>query len=228
MRVGGIDVGGVRKGCHLVILDGRNVMLSTRSTDPEVLAQHCDQHKVEIVGVDAPCRWSVEGQGRMAEKELARERIFCFSTPTAERATSDPKGFYGWMLNGHRMYEALADRYPLTTDGKHAGVPASFETFPHAIACALLGKDVASAKKKRLQRRALLEAVGIDTTPLGSIDALDAALCALAAQLLLLNATRTFGDTAGGHIVIPKIDLAGVQKLFDERSAGSATGSVLS
>ncbi|PLQ00356.1 DUF429 domain-containing protein [Cupriavidus pauculus] len=215
MRVGGIDVGGMRKGCHLVVLDGRNVILSTRSTDPEVLVQHCVHYQVGIVGVDAPCRWSVEGRGRKAERELARERIFCFSTPTAERATANPNGFYGWMLNGQRIYEALSDQYPLMVDGKYAGMPASFETFPHAIVCALLGKHVASAKQKRLQRRALLEDVGIETTTLGSIDALDAALCALAARLLLLSEARTFGDAASGHIVIPKVDLAGVQKLFD-------------
>lgn len=67
----------------------------------------------------------------------------------------------------------------------------------------MLSTDVASAKRKRLQRRALLEDVGIDTRLLKSIDALDAALCALTAEYLWLGQTKAYGDADGGHIFVP-------------------------
>lgn len=79
----------------------------------------------------------------------------------------------------------------------------SFETYPHAIACAFLGKDIASAKLKRIQRRQLLEDAGTDTKTLRSIDAVDAALCALTARHLLKGEARAYGDAQGGYLQVP-------------------------
>jgi predicted RNase H-like nuclease len=78
-------------------------------------------------------------------------------------------------------------------------------TFPHAITCAFLGTDVASAKQKGPQRREILAREGIETAPLGSIDDVDAALCALAARYLLDGSVDSYGDESGGFIVVPKL-----------------------
>ena len=71
--------------------------------------------------------------------------------------------------------------------------------------CSLLGQDVASAKIKGRQRRALLAALGFDTTPLKSIDALDAALCAVTALSFLSDTFKTYGDVEGGFLLVPAV-----------------------
>jgi predicted RNase H-like nuclease len=117
---------------------------------------------------------------------------------------TNTSGFYGWMLNGERVYQALSTSHPLLkTVNDHRGT-SCFETFPHAITCALLGTDVASAKVKRIQRRQLLEDSGIDTYLLKSIDALDAALCALTALRLLQGRCKAYGDATSGLIFVPQ------------------------
>lgn len=211
--VAGVDVGGARKGCHLVILRGREVVCVVKSSNPEELYEPCLRHDVSAVGIDAPCRWGLDGAGRRAEKELAKEKIFCFSTPTQERALESISGFYGWMFNGERVFQTFAPTFPLLTERRYPGGRVAFETFPHAITCSLLGKEIASAKLKRIQRRSLLEDAGIDTKSLTSIDAVDAALCALTAQFLLRGETRAYGDAHGGYIFVPDADLRAVRPL---------------
>lgn len=108
------------------------------------------------------------------------------------------------MFNGERVYHAFAPTYPLLSDKDYAKGRVSFETFPHAITCAMLGRDVASAKEKRSQRRQLLEKARIATNALKSIDAVDAALCALTARYLLAGRTHAYGDAEGGYIRVPR------------------------
>lgn len=203
--VAGIDIGGDKKGCHLIILQGREILCSTNSKDALYLADLCNQYRAIAVGVDAPCRWATFSTGREAEKAMARERIFCFSTPTRERAAANASGFYGWMFNGERVFQALDTTHPLLNDVRYSGGRVCIETFPHAIACAMLGIGIASAKQKKRQRRQILEGQGIDTSSLKSIDAVDAALCAFTAQRLLRGQTRAYGDAAGGYIFVPVV-----------------------
>ncbi|WP_316150631.1 DUF429 domain-containing protein [Cupriavidus sp. BIC8F] len=201
--VAGIDVGGDKKGCHLVVLQGTSILCSINSRKPEDFVQVCAEHGVMAVGVDAPCQWRTGNGARLAEKELAQARISSFSTPTWELALSNTANFYGWMFNGERVYQALSSTYPLLMGRAYTGGRISFETFPYAITCALLGRDAASAKLKSTQRRQLLEGLGIDTKMLKSIDAVDAALCALTAQYVLTGEARTYGDALGGYIWVP-------------------------
>ncbi|KNH08181.1 hypothetical protein BRCH_00275c [Candidatus Burkholderia brachyanthoides] len=164
------------------------------STDAAALHAQCVAEDVAVVGIDAPCQWGIEGEERVAERELARERIAYFATPTQARAEASTSAFYEWIFNGERVYHAFADsqssgpaREPL------CGHPVSVETFPHAITCALLGRDAVSAKLKRVQRRELLAALGFDGGQITSIDSLDAALCAFTAQCLIEGETRAYG-----------------------------------
>uniref|UniRef100_UPI003F8617CE DUF429 domain-containing protein n=1 Tax=Cupriavidus ulmosensis TaxID=3065913 RepID=UPI003F8617CE len=139
------------------------MLCSINSKKPEDLVQACVEYDVIAVGIDSPCQWRTADGARLAERELARERISSFSTPTRQLALSNAKGFYGWMFNGERVYQALASTYPLLVDKGDTKGRVSFATFPHAITCAMLGKAVASAKLKSTQRRQLLEGIGIDT-----------------------------------------------------------------
>lgn len=203
LTVAGIDIGGARKGCHLVVLRGSAIVCNIRSGDPAHLARTCDELGAVAVGIDSPCRWGQPQSGRLAEKMLAKERIFSFATPARERAEANTSGFYGWMFCGERVYEALTATHPLLSDVGYVGGKVCFETFPHAITCAMLGTAEASAKRKREQRRQLLRDAGIDPTPLKSIDAVDAALCALTAQYVLARQSKAYGDTESGHIFVP-------------------------
>ncbi|UVE69980.1 DUF429 domain-containing protein (plasmid) [Burkholderia pyrrocinia] len=201
--VAGVDVGGDRKLCDLVILRGSTVVCREQRVAPEALPALCLAHDVVAVGVDAPSLWCAGVGRRAAEQALARERISCFPTPSREQAVASTSGFFDWMFIGERVYRALADAYPLLTSARYAGGRASFETYPYAITCAMLGKAVASAKHKRNQRRQLLERLGIDVSTLRSVDARDATLCALTAQYVIDGNAHAYGDTEGGYIRVP-------------------------
>nr|NMF96458.1 DUF429 domain-containing protein [Aromatoleum toluolicum] len=207
LTVAGIDIGGARKGCHLVVVRGNDILCNIRSGDPEHLARTCEELGAVAVGIDSPCRWAQPQSGRLAERALAKERIFSFPTPTPtptrERAAANASGFYGWMFCGERVFQALGATHPLLNDVRYAGGMVCFETFPHAVTCAMLGTAEASAKRKRVQRRQLLQDAGIDPTPLKSIDAVDAALCALTAQYVLAGRSKAYGDGECGYIFVP-------------------------
>jgi predicted nuclease with RNAse H fold len=203
--VAGIDVGGTKKGFHLVILRGREILQVACEQDAARLPALCIEFEAEVIGIDAPCKWGAEGSGRSAERALARERISCFSTPTEARANASTSGFYEWMFNGLRAYRAFAATHPVSATNAYRGERVCIETFPHAITCALLGRDTASAKLKRQQRKQMLDALGIDIARLKTIDALDAALCAFTAQLFVEGRTRAYGDAAGDYIHVPDI-----------------------
>ncbi|WP_341317608.1 DUF429 domain-containing protein [Paraburkholderia sp. IMGN_8] len=202
--VAGIDIGGERKGNHLVILRGTQVVCNLSQEVPEHMLEKCLQFEVAAVGIDAPCRWRNGQAGRQAEKALAQQRIFSFATPTRERAMASKSNFYGWMFNGERVYNAFAPHFPVFNSGGEIGDRVCFETFPHAITCAFLGKEVASAKKKGTQRREILQREGVEAMSLRSIDDVDAALCALTANYLLEGRVDTYGDEPGGFIVVPR------------------------
>ncbi|MDI9690781.1 DUF429 domain-containing protein, partial [Burkholderia cenocepacia] len=84
--VAGVDVGGDRKLCDLVILRGSTVVCREARIAPESLPALCLAHDVVAVGVDAPSLWWTGSGRRAAEQALARERISCFPTPSREQA----------------------------------------------------------------------------------------------------------------------------------------------
>ncbi|HEX7906911.1 MAG TPA: DUF429 domain-containing protein [Paraburkholderia sp.] len=204
LTVAGIDIGGDRKGNHLVILRGTQIVCNRSRDTPEHMLEQCLQFEVAAVGIDAPCRWRIGEAGREAERALARQRIFSFATPTRELAMASKSGFYGWMFNGERVYETFRPHFPVFKNGGEIGGRLCFETFPHAITCAFFGREVASAKEKGTQRREILQREGAEATSLRSIDDVDAALCALTANYLLDGKVDVYGDEPGGFIVVPR------------------------
>lgn len=200
--VAGIDVGSTPKGFHAVGL--RRLSVTTfSSVDPKEIADWCEEIDATAVAVDSPIAWSVTGRARGAERALMAQRIWCFSSPTEKAAREHPTNFFDWMLNGAVLYRELGKRYSLY-DGTADGVrPICFETFPHAITCALTG-EITSAKDKVKQRRQALEAAGIRCDALTNIDYVDAALCALAALRFSQRCFVRYGDAAEGFIVVPQ------------------------
>jgi predicted nuclease with RNAse H fold len=197
----GIDVGGPRKGFHAVALRDGEVFATFHSPEAAGIASWVQGTGARAVGVDAPCRWRTGRSMRPAERELARLGFHCFATPG--RKTGEAHPFYAWMRNGLSLYEALSDGaagYALLGGASPAKV--CFETFPQAIACLLAGRRL-SAANKRSDRLRVLEAEGIGTGALGSLDLVDAGLCAVAAHRYLQGGCRLLGDPEQGFIVLP-------------------------
>ena len=156
--------------------------------------------------------------GRDCERELTGLRMSCFSTPS--QLVGEVHPFYQWMVNGAELFRRLAPHYRLY-DGRTPLVePLCFETFPQAIACCLAGKRL-SAKHKRIERRRLVEQAIQRTDALTSIDEIDAALCALAAQDVLAGSFNVFGDAAEGFILVPNRRF----NFLQESSAANPIGS---
>ncbi len=201
--VAGIDVGGPRKGFHAVALQDGTYLDQFVSHEAAKVASWCRQVGASYISVDAPCRWSNTGRTRPAESELKQEKIGCFSTPSREAAEAHSKNYYGWMLNGADLFKCLETTHPLYAgEFKQLSPLHCFETFPHAVACALEG-SIVSAKKKSSIRRALLKRAGMDESRLTNIDQLDAALCALTALYFARNEFRSYGEVLTGLIVVP-------------------------
>jgi len=196
--VAGIDVGGDRKGFHAVALnDGRFIDQKT-DCDPEKIVEWCLHNQASVVAVDAPCLWSRKGGSRLAERHLAAKKIYCFATPTRERA--EGRNFYRWMFNGERLYQALASKYQLF-DGKARSRRICFEIFPHATMCSFNG--LVKVGRKAATRRAALKGQGYDVSRLTNIDFVDAALCAFTAKKFRAGQYASYGECEEGVIVVP-------------------------
>lgn len=200
----GVDVGGTRKGFHAVAISNGVISGHLATKDVHDLSRWCrEEMRVRVIAVDAPCCWSKDGRSRPAERELMKKGIWCFSTPTREQAVGHPRNYFGWMLRGEALFQAIADCYPLCSKWPVAGRQYSFETFPHAIAWHLRGGN-ADASQKRKQRRTLLAQAGIDHTALTNIDLIDAALCALTAYRAATGGKCvSYGEADTGLIIVP-------------------------
>ena len=197
----GIDVGGERKGFHAVALQNGTFVATLAHSDPAVIVRWCRQLKAVVVAVDAPCGWSDGGASRLAERSLAigGNKISCFATPT--RARAKRSNFYKWVFNGARLYQQLAQHHTLF-DGARRSSLTCFETFPHAVVCALAGRVVAARPKRETRRNALRQR-GYDVGSLTNVDFVDAGLCAITAAAFVRGRVQLFGNKVEGFIVVP-------------------------
>jgi (2Fe-2S) ferredoxin/predicted nuclease with RNAse H fold len=201
----GIDVGGARKGYHLAILSPDNRVSVERIPTAAAVAARCLALAPAAIAIDAPCGWAAgESRSREAERALARRGIRAYATPARHLAQLGPRGFHAWMLQGESLFAALRPHYPLWTDPATPPTgPCCFETFPHAITCALRG-EIVIGKNKAADRPALLAAHHIQLPPGSPQDDIDAALCALAARYIAAGDADSYGNPTEGHVVTPR------------------------
>jgi len=211
----GIDVGGAKKGYHAVAFTNGKYVGHTTSGNVETITSWAKEQGAQVVAVDAPCTWSKEGKSRPCETELRGRGIKCFSTPNAQvmdrleaEGTSGQKAFYGWMKQGEKMYDQLKKSgFPLLRIDPVAGESFCFETFPHAIAHALL-KPKVTGREKRAQRSWLLDDRKTHFPKGLGIDFIDAAVCAHMAHIVATSGDfellpeRSLHST--GILVVPK------------------------
>jgi hypothetical protein len=123
----GIDVGGARKGFHAVGLTAGAYAGQHATGDAGELAHWCRSVvRASVIAIDAPCRWSTDGRPRPCERELMARGIRCFASPTRQKALEHPTNYFGWMLQGEALYQALEgggpqEAYPLVHYLPHSG-----------------------------------------------------------------------------------------------------------
>jgi predicted nuclease with RNAse H fold len=196
-RAAGVDVG-VKKGCDLVVLEGRNLVAHHAHLVPAELPALLARYRPGMVAIDSPPAYAMGGP-REAERELLRRGIGLFVTPDPARGTGNP--WYDWMRVGFACFAAVAESHPRYRDGPFAG--HACETFPHATSVVLRGSLRDRAESKLEHRRAVLVDAGVDTSRLRGIDAVDAALCALTGVLALEGEACVLGDPDEGVILLP-------------------------
>ena len=57
----GVDIGGLKKGFHAVALQDGHYREKLSTLIPIEIAAWCRRFKAAVVGIDAPCRWSLTG-----------------------------------------------------------------------------------------------------------------------------------------------------------------------
>jgi hypothetical protein len=164
------------------------------------------------VAIDSPPAWGTDGT-RAAEQALAGLGLPCFRTPSDPQRCRHP--FYNWMRVGHEAFRAAAEAgYPSYRGGPSAA-GCALEVFPHASAVALAGvrPPPGTSRRgpaKRAWRTAVLEAAGLDRSELRSLDAVDAALAALTALLVVAGGHWfAVGDAVDGFVVLPGLQPKG-------------------
>lgn len=187
----------------MVLLEG-GVPRHVRLTSPEAVGALLREWRPACVAIDSPPGFRPPGAAvRTAERELLRRGVRLFVTPGKGEGARHP--FYAWMRAGTAVWrEAAAAGYPAAerpddVDGR------ALETFPHAVAVALRGcrPPPMSSSQRRAWRAGALAGAGVDTGPLRTLDAVDAALCALCAATALAGGACAVGDDAGGAIMLP-------------------------
>ena len=185
----GLDVA-VKRGCDAVLLGDSQVARPIGRVHSGIeFRALLDDVAPTAVAIDAPPRWAVDTP-RLCERELTKRGIMLFTTPTEERGAGHK--FYAWMLTGFEMFDA-------------ANGHRTLETFPHAVAVAIHGR--LPQESKRLSRLAALAAVGVDSSPLRTIDQIDAALCAYTAWCWAKGDAISVGDEFEGRITLPGVAL---------------------
>lgn len=197
----GIDVGGLKKGYHAVVNRHGQYHAQFHSTDPHAIANWAKQFNPSVMAIDAPAMFSQDGRSRKAERDLVKNGLRCFYTPT--RTMAEKSRFYDWVFNGERLYQAL--RLPL-----FSGMPCTeaclMETFPHGITTAYQQAQTKALAlgNKTARRLHALTGMAYDTQHLANIDFIDAALCAIAADYCMANRISVYGCKQDGLIGIPQ------------------------
>jgi predicted nuclease with RNAse H fold len=197
----GIDVGGIKKGFHAVVNHAGQYHGHFQSTNPDAVVAWALSQKPSVIAIDAPSMFSKNGRSRKAERDLVNNGMRCFYTPTRDLAKESH--FYDWVFNGELIYKKL--EIPIFM-GDKINSPCVIETFPHAIQISLWTHHQQSypeGSKSFIRRKTLALHANYQTKKLTSIDLIDAALCAVAADYFVHAQFSAYGCSEEGFIVIP-------------------------
>lgn len=187
----GVDVG-AGKGFDVAVI-GREGLVAPprRIVAVSGVADYLDELRPAAIAVDSPKRPAPAGQrSRPGERELVRAGVCGIRYTPDEESLRGNEAYYGWILNGLRLYEALG-RSPVLA------VATVIECFPTASWSRLGGRR---GKRTRARwSRAVLQAQGLAGLPARmNQDARDAVGAAITARLCSAEQTESFGE-----IVVP-------------------------
>jgi predicted nuclease with RNAse H fold len=197
-----------RRGLDIVVL-GADLRLveppRARQTAAD-LGAVLENLRPACVAIDSPPSFGTEGSSRQCERDLAALGLPSFRTPSDPQQCLNP--FYNWMRAGHEAFAAAASAgYPLFRNGDSV-TGCALEVFPHAAAVALTGSrpppgSSRNPAEKRRWRLAALARAGVETAALRTLDAVDAALAALAGLYAYRDEWFSVGDPKEGMIIVP-------------------------
>lgn len=187
----GVDVG-AGKGFDVAVIDAKGLVAPPeRIAAAGDVAGYLSELCPAVVAVDSPIRPAPRGRlSRDGERELVKAGVCGIRYTPNEEALFGNEIYYGWILNGLRLYEAL---------GRSPGMAEArvIECFPTATWSRLGGPR---GKRTRARwSRTILEAQGLSGLPARmSQDARDAVGAAITAKLHAAGQTECFGE-----IVVP-------------------------
>jgi predicted nuclease with RNAse H fold len=185
----GVDVGGTRKGFHVVVIDRKGIVAGpSRICSPTGVADWLRTHAPLLTAVDSPISSAPPGATtRPGERALNKAVCGIRWTPDEERLCANPNGYYGWILNGLDLYAVL----------REAGFEV-IECFPTASWTRWAGKKGSSRTRASWTRKALQERGLANLPPRTNQDDRDAIASAITARLHSDGKTESFDD-----IVVP-------------------------
>jgi predicted nuclease with RNAse H fold len=181
----GVDVGGARKGFDCALVEERRLGGLWARLDRDAVVALAERARPELVAIDSPCCCAAPGQtSREDERRLNRAVCGIRWTPDRDEVGANP--YYGWVVEGLRLYEALERR----------GIPA-IEVFPTASWTRWLGSR--GKRSRAAWTRSGLAALSLEDLPARSNqDVRDAIAAAVTARSHARGLTETFGE-----IVVP-------------------------
>lgn len=188
-RWAGVDVGGGRKGFHLVLVDDHGIVAGPerRAAVSEAVAW-LRAVGPALTAVDAPAALAPDGErSRPCERQFLAAGI-CGLRPTPSRTVIEARGdgYYGWIENGLALHRAL----------EHTGL-AAIECFPTASWTRWGGPR--GTRTRARWTRAGMAALALEGLPARtSQDDRDAIAAAVTARAHCHGETEAFGE-----IVVP-------------------------
>jgi predicted nuclease with RNAse H fold len=187
----GVDVG-ASKGFDVAVIDAEGLVAPPeRIAAAGDVAGYLGELCPAVVAVDSPIGPAPPGQlSRDGERELVKAGVCGIRYTPNEETLFANETYYGWILNGLRLYDALG-RSPGTAEAK------VIECFPTATWSRLGGPR---GKQTRAQwSRTVLQTQGLAGLPARmNQDARDAVGAAITARLHSAGRTESFGE-----IVVP-------------------------
>ena len=106
----GVDVGGRRKGFDLALVDRHQLLKLVGNLDRQAVIEFVEGQPPAVVAIDSPRRCAPEGHtARGCERRLAMTICAIRWTPDSERVHAS--GYYGWIVEGLALFDALAVRH---------------------------------------------------------------------------------------------------------------------
>ncbi|MBV8987114.1 MAG: DUF429 domain-containing protein [Solirubrobacterales bacterium] len=181
----GVDVGAKRKGFDVALIDDRRLLALRGGLTREGVIELVQGARPAVVAIDSPRSCARDG-ARARDGERRLNKAICGIRWTPDARHVHASSYYGWIVEGFGLFEALASR----------GIEA-IEVFPTASWTRWLGKRASRTRSSWSSEG--LRILGLEGAPIRcNQDQRDAIAAAVTARLHTNGRTEMFGE-----IVVP-------------------------